>query len=108
MFSNYLKTAWRNLLKKKFYSVINLGGLAAGLAVGIIILLWVQEEFSFDRFHAKEKQIFKLENIVGTGTSRQLWTETASPIGVLAKKEIPGGGRCGPYVPQRVLQSLPV
>jgi len=90
MFSNYLKTAWRNLLKKKFYSVINLGGLAAGLAVGIIILLWVQEEFSFDRFHAKEKQIFKLENIVGTGTSRQLWTETASPIGVLAKKEIPG------------------
>ena len=88
--SHYMKTAWRTLFKNRFYSVINISGLTAGLTVGILILLWVQDEFSFDMFHKKEKNIYKLENMVGTGNSRQLWTVTASPIGVLAKKEIPG------------------
>lgn len=90
MLKNYFKTAWRNLLKNKFYSLINISGLSVGLAVGILILLWVQYEFSFDGFHSNEENIYKLENMVGTGTSRQLWTETASPIGKLAKNEIPG------------------
>jgi putative ABC transport system permease protein len=90
MIRNYFITAWRNLVKNKFYSIINISGLSVGLAVGILILLWVQDEFSFDRFHAREKQIYKVENMVGTGASRQLWTQTAAPIGVLAKKEIPG------------------
>jgi len=90
MIKNYFKTAWRNLLKNRFYSIINISGLSVGLAVGILILLWVQDEFSFDTFHKNEKNIYKVENMVGTGDSRQLWTNTASPIGVLAKKEIPG------------------
>jgi putative ABC transport system permease protein len=90
MLKNYFKTAWRNLLKNRFYSVINISGLAVGLAVGIIILLWVQDEFSYDSFQSKQEHIYKLENMVGTGSSRQLWTNTASAIGVLAKKEIPG------------------
>lgn len=90
MFRNYFKTAWRNLWKHGLYSLINIKGLSLGLAVGILILLWVQDEFSFDRFHKNEKNIYKLENMVGTGSSRQLWTVTASPIGILAKKEIPG------------------
>ena len=89
MIKNYFKTAWRNLLKNRFYSVINISGLAVGLAVGIIILLWVQDEFSYDAFHSKQQNIYKLENMVGTGSSRQLWTNTASAIGVLAKKNIP-------------------
>jgi putative ABC transport system permease protein len=49
----------------------------------------VQDEFSYDGFHKNEKNIYKVENMVGTGPSRQLWTVTAAPIGVLAKKEIP-------------------
>jgi putative ABC transport system permease protein len=53
MFKNYFKTAWRNLVKNKFYSLINIVGLSAGLAVGILILLWVQDELSFDSFHKK-------------------------------------------------------
>lgn len=90
MFKNYCKTAWRNLVKNKFYSAINISGLAVGLAVGILMLLWVQDEFSFDNFHRQSSNIYKLENMVGTGTSRQIWTETTAPIGVMAKKEIPG------------------
>jgi putative ABC transport system permease protein len=90
MIKNYFKTAWRNLVKNRFYSIINISGLTIGLAVGILILLWVQDEFSFDRFNKKEANIYKLENMVGTGNSRQLWTVTAAPIGALAKKEVPG------------------
>jgi len=90
MFKNYFKTAWRNLRKNKLYSFINIKGLTVGLSVGILILLWVQDELSFDRFHKNEKNIYKLENMVGTGSSRQLWTVTAAPIGYLAMKEIPG------------------
>lgn len=90
MFKNYCKTAWRNLLKNKFYTLINISGLAIGLAIGILILLWVADEFSFDSFHSKAKNIYKLENMVGTGSSRQLWNSTASAIGVLARKNIPG------------------
>jgi len=50
MFKNYFKTAWRNLLKNKLYTAINVLGLTAGLTVGILILLWVQDESSFDSF----------------------------------------------------------
>jgi len=90
MLRNYFKTAWRNLRKNGLYSFINIKGLTVGLAVGILILLWVLDEFSFDKFHKNEKNIYKIENMVGTGSSRQLWTATASPIGILAKKQIPG------------------
>ncbi len=89
MFRNYFKTAWRNLVKNKFYSIINIAGLTAGLCVGMLILLWVQDEYSFDSFHKQAKNIYRLENRVGTGTSVQIWTETVYPIGTLAKAQLP-------------------
>ncbi len=51
MFKNYLKTAFRNLTRHKGYSLINIAGFAIGIACCILILLWVQDELSFDRFH---------------------------------------------------------
>jgi len=60
MIKNYIKTAWRNLLKNKFYSLINIAGLTAGLAIGILILLWVQDELSFDSFHKNTPDIYRL------------------------------------------------
>ncbi|MGN6419625.1 MAG: ABC transporter permease [Pseudobacter sp.] len=89
MLRNYFKTAWRNLLKNRFYTLLNIGGLAMGLAVGILILLWVQDEFSFDKFHKNSRNIYKVENMVGTGSSRQLWTNTVAPIGIMAMDRIP-------------------
>jgi len=50
MFRNYLKVALRNLIKYKFYSFINIAGLAIGMTCCILILLWVQGEISYDRF----------------------------------------------------------
>ena len=89
MLKSYFITAWRNLLKNKFYSLLNIGGLTVGLSVGILILLWVQDEKSFDRYHSKADLIYRLENRVGTGSSKQIWTNTVAPIGPMAKKELP-------------------
>ena len=89
MLKNYFKAAWRNLSKNKFYSSINIAGLAVGLAIGIIILLWIQDELSFDGFHKEAKNIYRLENQVGTGSSIQIWTSTNAPIATEAKTHAP-------------------
>ncbi len=57
MFKNYLKVTIRNLLKHKTYSLINILGLSVGLACTILILLWVQDELSVDRYHKKGDRI---------------------------------------------------
>jgi len=89
MIKNYFKTAWRNLMKNKFYSFINIAGLSVGLCVGMLILLWVQDEYSYDNFHSKAKNIYRLENRVGTGNSTQIWTATVAPIAKLSKQQLP-------------------
>lgn len=89
MIKNYFKTAWRNLWKNKFYSLITITGLTVGLCVGMLILLWVQDELSYDAFHKKADNIYRLENRVGTGNSTQIWKVTAAPIGKMAKDELP-------------------
>jgi putative ABC transport system permease protein len=86
---NYFKTAWRNLLKSKFYSLINMSGLTIGLAVGILILLWVRDEHSFNSFHKKGADIFRVELFGGTGATKQIWPMIVAPMGPLAKNELP-------------------
>ncbi|HEY6503042.1 MAG TPA: ABC transporter permease [Chitinophagaceae bacterium] len=51
MIKNYFKIAWRNLIKSKGYSAINIGGLAVGMAVAMLIGLWVYDELSYDKYH---------------------------------------------------------
>jgi len=51
MIKNYLKIAWRNLIKNKASSFINIGGLAVGMAVAMLIGLWIWDELSFDKYH---------------------------------------------------------
>lgn len=60
MLKNYLKTAWRNLKIYKAYSFINIGGLAIGMAAFILIMLFVQYELSFDRYHENADRIFRV------------------------------------------------
>ncbi|MCF0072943.1 ABC transporter permease [Dyadobacter sp. CY261] len=60
MLRNYFKIAWRNLAKNKVYSVINIGGLAAGMAVAILIGLWIYDELSFDRYFQNYNRIAKV------------------------------------------------
>ncbi len=60
MFKNYFKTAWRNLLRHKLFSGLNILGLASGMACSILIFLWVQNELSFDKFNANAKRIYRV------------------------------------------------
>jgi putative ABC transport system permease protein len=90
MLRNYIKTAWRNLWKNKFYASINIAGLAIGLAVGLIILLWVNDEKSYDRFHSKQEEIYRVVPEVGSGESLQSWAHAPAPIATYGKQTIPG------------------
>src|SRR4051812_29274961 len=58
MIFNYIKIAWRNLVKQKLFSLINITGLAVGLAVCIMIMMYVAHETSYDRFHTNADRIF--------------------------------------------------
>lgn len=63
MYKNYLKIAFRNLLKYKSYSFINIFGLALGMAACLLILLFVNNELSFDGFHEKKSNIYRLDEV---------------------------------------------
>ena len=62
MFKNYLKIAWRNLKRNKGYSAITIGGLALGMAVVIMIGLWVIDEFTFNTYHKNHDRIAQIYN----------------------------------------------
>ncbi len=90
MIKNFLITAWRNLVKNKFYSAINIVGLTVGLTVGLLILLWINDELGFDKFHTKADHIYRVEAQLGKGTNTQILSDVSAPVSVLALKEIPG------------------
>ncbi|MFA6248075.1 MAG: ABC transporter permease [Mucilaginibacter sp.] len=89
MIKNYLKTAWRNILHNKFYAAINVAGLTVGLVVGLFMLLWVQDELSFDKFNKNATNIYKVGIVGGTGISKQIFNNIIAPVAPFAKSEIP-------------------
>jgi putative ABC transport system permease protein len=65
MLKTYFKLAYRNINKDKAYSIINITGLAIGLASSILILLWVQNELSYDKFHKNADQLYRITFGIG-------------------------------------------
>src|SRR3954454_7284951 len=60
MFKNYFTVAWRNLLRNKIYAFINIAGLSIGLACAMLIILYVKDEVSYDRFHENVGNIYRI------------------------------------------------
>jgi putative ABC transport system permease protein len=89
MLRNYWKTAIRNFTHNKFYTGVNIVGLAIGLAVGIMILLWVTDEYSFDGFHRNAPKIYYVNSRLGSGSGAQVWPTSPGPLAVFAKKSVP-------------------
>ena len=85
MFKNYLKIAFRNLLRHKGYSFINIFGLAVGLTVCILIFLWVQFQFNVDRFH---EDVDNIHLVLVHGTMKNN-PSTPAPLAPALKDEIP-------------------
>jgi len=81
MIANYIKIAFRNLLKHKGYSAINIVGLAIGMACCILILLWVQHEMSFDRFHKNRNDIYRAYQINRHAGGAMPFSHLPQPVG---------------------------
>lgn len=76
MFKNYFKTAIRNLRRNKVYSFINIAGLAIGLACAMLILLYVKDEVSFDRFHQNEPRLYRIVSKASRGGEEHFGVST--------------------------------
>src|SRR6478609_5114448 len=82
MFTNYLKIAWRNLVKSKAYSFINILGLATGMAVALLIALWIWDELTFDTYHTNHTQLAQLmTTFIDNDGSMSTGDAIAIPIG---------------------------
>lgn len=91
MIKNYLKIAWRNIVNNKVYSAINILGLAAGMAVALIIGLWVVNEYSFDKFLPNYKQLYQVElNFTTQHDGEHTQAAMAIPLVDVMRKDIPG------------------
>jgi len=86
MIKNYIKVAWRNLVKNKISSIINIGGLAVGMAVVILIGLWIYDELSFDRNHKNYNRIAQvIQNVTNNGEV-QTWWQVPYPLADVLRK----------------------
>ena len=89
MLRNYFTIAFRNLWKNKKFSAINLLGLSIGMAAAILILLWIQHELSFDRFHTDQDRLYKAMNRAEFDGQLQVWSSTPKILGPTLKAEYP-------------------
>jgi ABC-type antimicrobial peptide transport system permease subunit len=89
MFRTNLKLALRNLAKNKLYSLINISGLTVGMASAILIFLWIQNEISHDRFHAKIERIYLMNNRDKSSSGISVWNFTPKPMALAIKKDYP-------------------
>jgi len=101
MFKNYLKIALRNLKRHKGYSFINIAGLAFGLACAILILLWVRDETSYDRFHANGEDIYRVLQQVKFSDHETTWAISQGPLGPGLAKDFPEVVRSVRFKPAR-------
>src|SRR6476659_8874574 len=89
MFKNYFKTAWRTLWRSKAFSIINISGLAIGMASAILILLWIQNEISYDRFHLNRESLYQAWNREKSDNKLQCWSTTPEILGPTLKQDYP-------------------
>jgi len=89
MLQNFFKIAWRNLLRNKAFSFINISGLAIGMAATTLIVLWIQNEVSHDRFHEKIDRIYSLNNRDKFNGALWAWNWTPKILAPTIKQDYP-------------------
>jgi len=90
MFANYFKTAIRNILKQKGYSLINITGLAVGVMAFIMIMLYVRDELSYDRYNSKADRIYRVATRGIISGAEFHMAVSPAPVGAAFVNEIPG------------------
>jgi ABC-type antimicrobial peptide transport system permease subunit len=90
MIRNYFKTAWRALARGRSFSFINIAGLAVGMAGAILILLWISNEVSFDRFHRNKDRLYRIYSMTEIpGEKHQTIDHVSQPLGPALQQEFP-------------------
>ncbi len=89
MFKNYLKIALRSMKRHKIYSFLNITGLTIGMTCFILILLWVQDELSFDKFHENANQLYRVITEQHHSGQVTRTSETQFPLAVALKNDFP-------------------
>lgn len=92
MITNYFKSAIRNLIRNKSFSFINIFGLAIGLTVGILVLLWVTDELGYDKFHKNQNQIYRLVHESFSAGKSMHYSSCPTPLGQIVKERYPEVG----------------
>jgi len=89
MLKNYLKIAWRSLIRGKSFSIINITGLAIGMSGAILILLWIQNEINFDRFHANKDRLYEVYGLTFMDGKKATINQTSQPLASALKQDFP-------------------
>jgi putative ABC transport system permease protein len=89
MLQNHFKVALRNLIRSKGFSLVNILGLAIGMASALIILLWVQNEWGFDRYYPNQDRLYTVWNKDMWGDKMTCWPTTPKVMGTVLKTEYP-------------------
>ena len=90
MFQNYLKIAWRQLLRNKLHTGINMGGLIIGFTIGISILMVVYQQFTYDNFHRDKKRIYEAYQVFNHSAGQDIQNQFAMGPGLAYKEGAPG------------------
>ena len=89
MLKNYLKIAFRNLIRTKSFSFINIIGLSVGMASALLILLWIYDEYSYDRFHKNKDTLYEVWSRGTYDNKLQAWNGTPKILGPTLKQDYP-------------------
>ena len=89
MFKTNLTAAWRNITRNKTFSLLNVFGLTIGIAVCIVIAVWLQRELSFDDFHPNGKQIFRVANTFKSESESFSQAGSGTALGAQLPKHLP-------------------
>ena len=89
MFRNYFIAAWRNIRKNKLFSAINILGLSIGIATCFIIMLYVQDELSYDRFNEKADRTYRIAFKANINGGKILEGNVMPPVAAVLKKDFP-------------------
>lgn len=89
MIRNYLLSLYRNIVRNKFYSVLNIMGLSIGIAAAIFILLYVQDELSYDKYNVKHNRIYRIESDFTINGKHDHFAIVPTPMGPALKIEYP-------------------
>ena len=89
MFRNYLQSLRRNITHNKFYTVLNIFGLSAGIATALFILLYIQDEQAYDKYNINYKRIYRIESDFTINNKHEQYAVVPIPLGPALKNEFP-------------------